>query len=120
MTHVFHYTHFQTFLQELWQQRAGGGGLGPPEIDLFLRPNCLLNITDHQSCQKKELLRPHHKKELLRMEIYLKKDEMGGRSGVIFPPLMPPRWVAAALFAAQLVINAISRPKWNKSARSDI
>lgn len=54
------------------------------------------------------------------MVIYLKTDEIGGRKGVIFQPLMPPRWVAAALIAAELVINAISRPKWNKSARVDI
>lgn len=46
-------------------QSARAGGLAPPEIDLFLRPNCLLNIIDHQSCQgrggrrEKEL---YHKK----------------------------------------------------------
>lgn len=54
MTYVFHYRSFSNISSGLVaSQSTGGGGLGPPEIDLFLRPNCLLNIIDHQSCHRK-------------------------------------------------------------------
>lgn len=52
--------------------------------------------------------------------IYLKRDETGGPKWLLFQPLIRPRWVAAALIGAKLVINAISRPKWNKSAKLNI
>lgn len=64
MTYVFHYQPFSNISAGVVaSQWSRGGGLSPPEADLYLRPNCLLNITDHQSCQKKELLCPNHKKE---------------------------------------------------------
>lgn len=52
--------------------------------------------------------------------IYLERDETGGPKWLLFQPLIRPRWVAAALIGAKLVINAISRPKWNKSAKLNI
>lgn len=55
MTYVFHYCSFSNISAGLVaSQSAWEGGLGPPEIDLFLRPNCLLNIIDHQSCHREE------------------------------------------------------------------
>lgn len=55
MTYVFHYSSFSNISSGLVaSQSAWEGGLGPPEIDLFLRPNCLLNIIDHQSCHREE------------------------------------------------------------------
>lgn len=63
MTYVFHYGSFSNISSGLVaSQSAWEGGLGPPEIDLFLRPNCLLNIIDHQSCHREE-----GKKELLHV-----------------------------------------------------
>lgn len=93
-------------------QRAWGGGLGLPEIDLFLRPNCLLNITDHQSRQKKELLCAHHKKELsLNGDLFKGGLNLEAKKWVIFQPLIRTRWVAAGLIRAELVINAITCPE---------
>lgn len=55
MTYVFHYSSFSNISPGLVaSQSAWEGGLGPPEIDLFLCPNCLLNIIDHQSCHREE------------------------------------------------------------------
>lgn len=46
---------------------------------------------------------------------FLKGAELGGRKWVIFQPLILPRWVAAALIRAELVINAITCPMWKNS-----
>lgn len=76
MTYVFHYRSFSNISSGLVaSQSAGGGGLGPPEIDLFLRPNCLLNIIDHQSCQKrggkKELLHAPQKRGAFYKKLFI-------------------------------------------------
>lgn len=64
MTYVFHYCSFSNIFSGLVaSQSAWEGGLGPPEIDLFLQPNCLLNIIDHQSCQRKEGRREGRRKK---------------------------------------------------------
>ena len=60
MTYVFHYGPFQPFLQDLWfhsllQMRITVDRL---ELDLFRHNNCLLNIIDHQSCQRKIKIDP--------------------------------------------------------------
>lgn len=79
-TYVFHYHSFSNISSGLVaSQSAWEGGLGPPEIDLFLHPNCLLNIIDHQSCHreegKKELLQVPQKREP-SLKSYLSKESL--------------------------------------------
>lgn len=98
------------------------GGLGAPEIDLFLRPNCLLNIIDHQSC--------HREKEKNRAATFTAKRGaffeklfiwrmsylepiLGGRKWVIFQPLILPYLVAAGLIRTIVIIHVITCLQWN-------
>lgn len=56
----------------------------PPEIDLFLRPYCLLNIIDHQSCHREEKKRScymcHKKESFLWTAIYLRNVLVKGQT----------------------------------------
>lgn len=57
----------------------------------------------------------HHKKKLSLKGDLLMRPKLGGRKWVIFQPLILPRLMAAVLIRAELVINEITCPKWNKS-----
>lgn len=123
MTHVFYYCSFSNISAGLVaSQSVWGWGLDPPEIDLFLHPNCLLNIIDHQRCHREEgkkgaATRTAKKGSFLWKAIYLKnvlvRPALEAEKEVIFQPLILPHLVAAGLIRARFIINVISRLEWN-------